>query len=89
MKYTVVWKPSAEAELARLWADATDRAALSAAADSVDGLLARDPEVRGESRQGSARIIVVQPLVVAFDVREDDRLVSVLSVWRMPASPKS
>jgi len=82
MKYTVLWKPTAEADLARIWTAATDRNAVAAAADRIDALLARDPHSRGESRGGSIRIMVELPLAVHFRVQDADRMVYVLKVWR-------
>ena len=43
MSYTVVWKPAAEQELARLWTDADDRSAVTAADDEIDRLLKSAP----------------------------------------------
>ena len=80
MKYTVVWRQSAENELARLWADAENRCAVATAADLIDGALQFQPESAGESRSGAARILIVAPLVVTFDIVADDRLVRILSV---------
>jgi hypothetical protein len=82
MKYTVVWKPEAEEELARLWTGAGDRGAVAAAADQIDTSLQWDPESQGESRSGANRIMIVPPLAIHFRVSADDRLVYVLEVWR-------
>jgi plasmid stabilization system protein ParE len=82
MMYTVVWTPSALRDLADLWNNATDRAAVTSAADTIDSLLARDPLSQGEARAGSRRILVVESLAVYFEVRDLDRLVTVLDVWR-------
>jgi hypothetical protein len=87
MKYTVIWKPSAEEELARLWVNALDRQAVATAADTMDALLQEDPEAQGESRTGLVRIMIVPPLPVHFTVSEPDRLVSVLEVWRSRRPP--
>jgi hypothetical protein len=82
MKYTVVWKPDAEQELARLWNEATDRADVTAAADEIDVLLRYDPETKGEARFEDVRILLVPPLAVYFKVSPDDCLVEVAAVWR-------
>jgi hypothetical protein len=84
MKYTVLWKPSVEADLASLWASAPDRSAVTAAANQIDVLLQTDPETRGESRSGSDRILVVPPLAITLEVKEPDRVVWVLGVRRLP-----
>lgn len=80
MIFTVLWKPLAEEELASIWIDAQDRQTISTAANEIDRLLRVDPQSQGESRSGSQRVLIIEPLVVAFEVEEDDRRVSVLSV---------
>jgi plasmid stabilization system protein ParE len=82
MTYTVTWTPSAQQELADLWVHAPDRAAVTAAANTIDALLRRDPQNAGESRSGPTRLLFEPPLFVLFDVSEDDRLVNVWGVWR-------
>jgi hypothetical protein len=72
MRYTVLGKPTAEAELASLWADAPDRSDVTAAANQIDVLLQTDPETRGGSRSGSDRILVVPPLAITLEVQEPD-----------------
>jgi hypothetical protein len=84
MKYTVLWKPSAEADLASLWASAPDRSDVTTAANQIDVLFQTDFETRGESRSGSDRILVVPPLAITLEVNEPDRVVWVLSVRRLP-----
>lgn len=81
MNYTVVWKPAAEEELARLWTEAADRNAVSAAADQIDRLLHSRPKEEGESRSGAMRVMFIDPLGVFFHVSEPDRVVSVVRVW--------
>lgn len=85
MTYTVLWTPSAESELARLWTTAADRAQLTNAADALDAALARDPRALGESRGGETRIAVEPPLAVLFDIDEDDRIVRVWDLWQWPS----
>jgi hypothetical protein len=80
MKYTVTWKPSAEEKLAAIWMTASDREAVVAASGSIDHLLGHRADSVGESRSGSVRILLVPPLAITFEVREDDRMVAVLSV---------
>ena len=49
-RYTVVWNPLAENELAELWIGAEDRGNLSRAADLIDRELGTDAHFkRGES----------------------------------------
>ncbi len=84
MKYTVTWKPSVKGRLADIWMTAPDRSAVTAAANSIDRLLRVDPLGRGESRSDTARILIVLPLAVVYEVDQDDRLVQVLSVRHVP-----
>jgi hypothetical protein len=82
MKYTVIWQPLAERALAHLWVRAQDRNGITIAANTIDALLRRNPLTRGESRTGDLRVLVIPPLAVRFHVRELDRLVVVVGVWR-------
>lgn len=84
MTYTVVWRPSAEGTLAEIWTSATDRQAVTDAANAIDALLRVEPLEVGESRVANTRILTVLPLSVYYDVHEDDRLVAVWAVWRVP-----
>ncbi len=83
MKYTVLWTPTAEQDLAAVWLNAVDRDAVNSAANTIDAMLHRDPDTRGESRAGTVRILFVPPLGVDFDVQADDRIVYVLSAWHI------
>ena len=82
MRYTVVWVPSAEDDLAIIWMDATDRSAVASAADRIDGLLREDPHHQGGPHYGEVLTLTVSPLGIDFEVLEDDRLVKVLTVWK-------
>jgi plasmid stabilization system protein ParE len=83
MSYTVVWKPAAEEELARIWIDADDRNAVAAAAQEIDRSLKSDPHNVGESRTANFRVAFADPIGVFFSVEEEDRRVSVLAVWHI------
>ena len=80
MKYTVVWLPAAERELARLFNDAVDRHALTSAANELDRVLKRLPEYVGESRYDDLRISFEKPLAMLFRVFEADQRVEVIHV---------
>ena len=82
MKFTVIWKPSAEQELAQLWEDADDRCDISMASDAIDRRLAESADRAGESRDGDDRIDFERPLGIRFRVSLADRKVLVLNVWR-------
>ena len=89
MKWTVVWKPGPQNDLASLWTDASpeDRQAITAAANAIDDQLRIDPQTAGESRPRQRRILFQPPLTVIFEVHEQDRLVEVVKVWRVPGRP--
>jgi hypothetical protein len=80
MKYTVVWKPLAKAKLAELWLQASNRAAFTQAADKIESQLRTTPLNVGESREDDYRVLYELPLVVAYRVSNDDRLVTVVLV---------
>jgi hypothetical protein len=83
MNFTVVWKSDSQNDLADLWIAASDRAAITKAADTIDRLLCQDPFANSESRTGNNRIMIVPPLAVSYDVSEEDCLVTVWAVWRI------
>ena len=80
VNYTVIFQPSAEQQLAAAWVDATDRVAVTRASDQIDTLLGIAPGQIGESRNAGRRVLVVPPLVVTYEVIEDDKQVRVLRV---------
>ena len=79
MRYTVTWLPSAQQELARLWMQAADKSALSAASNRIDRLLATAPLSVGLWR-GRRRRVICRPLEVVYTVSPPDRLVVVVRV---------
>jgi hypothetical protein len=81
MRYTVVWWPVAEAQLARLWVQATDRQAVTDASNRIDRVLRDDPDKKG-TPQGRFRVLTVHPLMVLFHVDPGDCMVRVISVKR-------
>lgn len=82
MRYTVVWRAEALADLAQFWAIAKDRQAVADAADQIDKSLSTDPERKG-MLESTCRVLVVPPLAVAFDVFPDDCLVRVQRIVRV------
>ena len=82
MKYTVLWTPSAERDLADLWLQSPDREAVRSAADTLDSLLRVDAHRRGESRYESLRVLLAAPLGIDVDIDEDDRTAWVLRASR-------
>jgi hypothetical protein len=84
MRYTVLWVPRAEQELADIWTNAADRDAVTRAAHEIDQRLQRDAPNQGDSRPAGRRILFVPPLGVIFKVEELDRIARVYHVWRYP-----
>ncbi len=80
MKYTVTYKRSAEQELAAICTKASNRSAVTEAANRVDVLLRGDPLGQGESRQQNIRIMFERPLAIEFEIKEADLQVEVLRV---------
>ena len=79
MSHTVDWSRRSQDELADLWTNATNRGAVTAAADEIDRLLARDPLGVGESRDGGNRILFEPPLAVLYRVDGRRRRVVVVA----------
>lgn len=79
-RYTVTWHPTMEERLAELWMAASDRDAMTAATNEIDSTLADDPFRVGESRSDNQRIWFVPPLIIVYEVGEDDRLVTIKDV---------
>jgi hypothetical protein len=83
MKWTVRWRRSARNDLALLWANASDRANITAAANSIDSQLENNPLNAGEARDKDRRIVIEPPLAVICKVKAADRKVIVTRVWRV------
>lgn len=81
MNYTVLWVAAAEAELARLWTEASRRDEITQAAHEIETRLRVNPLEEGESRPQGRRVLLAPPLGVVFQVVPDDLLVRVLQVW--------
>lgn len=84
MKFTVLWSPSAEQELANIWLAADDRESVTQAASALDQQLSHSADKLGESRTGSRRIAFQPPLTILFDVRVKDSQVLVMRVQPFP-----
>lgn len=79
-RYTVVWVEDASDELAEVWMAATDRDAVTVAANAIDHELAVDPEKKGADLTEGLRVLICSPLRVLFAVNADDRVVEVAHV---------
>lgn len=83
--YTVRWVASALNDLADVWinANSSQRQAIASATNEIDRLLGANPQDQGESRDVNQRIMFSGPLGLVFEIREDDKTVRVLGVWRI------
>jgi plasmid stabilization system protein ParE len=82
--YTVVSTSDAEDDLASIWADAEDRKQVAEAANDADRLFAENPLQDSVHLSEQLRRRDIPPLRVYFEVREDDRVVVICNVVRMP-----
>ena len=82
MRYTVVWMPLAEAQLARIRMAASDRQTITDAVNRSDHVLATDPEQKGQPI-GQLFTYEAAPLTVLYQVDPGDRMVRVFSVCRI------
>lgn len=83
-RYTVVSVPDAEDELASIWMADKDRDRVSAAADAADRLLSENPLQDSVYLSEQLRRRDVPPLRFYFEVREEDRVVVISNVARLP-----
>jgi hypothetical protein len=81
VKFTVLWDPDAEQELAALWLDSARRLDVTRAADALEQKLQRNAPNEGESRPGGRRILFEDLLGILFRVDLPRRGVRVLHVW--------
>jgi len=89
MSFLVNWLPDAEQELADIWLNAPDRAAVTQASHQIDRRLKTDPDNEGEARSDGRRLLIVFPLAIIFRVIADDRRVDVIHVWRFSPPPST
>src|SRR3989442_1228425 len=83
MKYTVVWLKAAQDHLANIWITAADKAAVTAASNAIDLMLAQDPHANSQARGENERIMWLRPLGVGYTVSDPDCMVTVWAVWRI------
>jgi ParE toxin of type II toxin-antitoxin system, parDE len=73
---------SAVLKLAEAWtrAESADRAAITAASHRIEEALRLNPREAGESRDDERRIFIDLPLVVIYEVDDDNGVVTVLDL---------
>ena len=79
-RFTVVWHQEAEDELADIWLTSVIRQTVSAAANVIESELAHDGDAKGTYLIAGLRLLEQPPLRVIYQVREQDRLATVLHV---------
>lgn len=84
-RYTVVYLAEAENNLIAIWADASDRDKVTESADAADRLLAAYPLRNSVDLIEQLRRRDIPPLRFYFEVREDDCVVVISNVARMPS----
>ena len=65
-----------------MWNEAADRAAVAAASNEIDRLLAVSPNSQGESRGGGVRVMFVRPVGRITKSRKTTVLCRVVAIWR-------
>jgi hypothetical protein len=78
-----VYLDLAQNQLATIWMNAPDQADVTHAADLIERRLRRDPYSHSESRDDNSRIMMETPLAAAYDVSDDDRMVTAWAFWRI------
>ncbi len=78
--YRVVWTRDALAELASIWMNSSNPAAVTRAAGEIDRILGRNPAESGVELHEQLRVLIFPPLRVLFAVVEIDRRVEVARV---------
>jgi hypothetical protein len=87
MKFTVATSPVAEYQLALIWLQARDRERVSQAFNRIESLLKTNAHRLGRLHPSGWRVITLMPLAVTFKASEDDRLVTIMSVFYRPDHP--
>jgi hypothetical protein len=82
--FTVTWEEDAEQELARIWATASDRAAITRAQSQIDALLMRGSFQYAVHLSEGLLTLTVHPLMVYFEVDQPRRVVEVSWVKFVP-----
>lgn len=85
MNWRVVWSRRAVAGMTRAHLDlrglGVADTGVAAASAELDRQLVRSPADVGESRSGNERVAFEGPLVVRFEVHDDERVVVVTNSW--------
>jgi hypothetical protein len=80
VNFTVGWEPDIRAELHQLWATWPDPAAVRAAAETAERLLAADPVGNGRFLAEELWQIVVSPLALYYTIDPARRHVQITDI---------
>jgi plasmid stabilization system protein ParE len=83
MKYTVIWKPRALQALADIWLAANDKDSVNQAVSRIDAYL-QTGGPRARTHFAGTLLLVAPPLVVVYEMSDDDCLATVLRVAYRP-----
>ena len=78
--FTVVWSPTAEATLAKLWLSAAEPRTIQEASDFLEAEMAHSPNAMGLEISAGLRVAGAGPLLILFRVSNPDRRVTVHAV---------
>jgi hypothetical protein len=81
-RYTVICLKEPENNLAALWIQGPDRAAITAAQHQIDQKLAADPETHGKHLAEGLWVLEIPPLKAFFEIHELDKQVIITSIHR-------
>ena len=83
MKWTLIYLPQAQDQLANIWLKAADQAIVTRAADLLERQLREDPYSSSIARHDNSRIMIEPPLAAGYDVSEEDCMVTVWAFWHL------
>lgn len=83
--HTVVWHEQALNDLAAIWSASDRQQAVTKSVSRIDRMLRTDPTVKGVDFYGD-RLLVVLPLAVVYVIKEQDRIVEVVSATGLQTS---
>ena len=81
MKYRVSWDPDAFRDLLRQWNTAGRPDAATRAFEAIEIELSTDADRCGESREGIQRILLLPPIGVIFEARQDVGEAFIIDAW--------
>jgi mRNA-degrading endonuclease RelE of RelBE toxin-antitoxin system len=79
-RYDVSWPSDVLDALAKIWLNAPDRAAITAAQAAIDNQLSLDPKIKSSEVAEGLRKLKVPPLRVYFEIDEQNRVATVTGI---------